>query len=168
MSSPKAPIFAALTLLATSLAVGCTLSDIYDEVRILSTIPAPQSTDTPYRLSKRIKLSEDADRVEEAHLEMIRITVISPDTADLSVFLGIKLFLNDGSQRPLLAETSDLQPGTRSVELEIAYTGDLKRFLDTTGLLVEWEVYYRSTAAYPAEGIQIETVLGFNADVELI
>ena len=160
-----------LVLFCTALCciTGCTLEDISDELRVVELVPAPTGVaPAPHRLSKTLGLGEDTDRVERGEVTSVKIRVVSPDTADFTSFLRIDIYVRAGSERELLASAADFEGGETSRQPEVLYTGDIKPYLASDDFTLEWEIYYRQNASFPSGGMELETVIGFNIDVEIL
>ena len=167
LKSTKAQsLWACGLLLLMSNMFGCTLDDVYDEIRIVETIPAPGASSAPHRISRTVGLGDEGDRVEEGQIESVTISVLSPDDADLFDLLQIQIYVQSDS---LLAEGTDFVEGERSRSLNVLYTDDIRPLLENSELTIDWYIYYKSESGggFPAGGIELETVIGFNIDVEL-
>lgn len=148
-------------------AVSCTLEDVYDEIRVVETIPAPGASFAPHRISRTVGLGDEGDRVDEGQIESVTISVLSPDDADLFDLLQIQIYVQ--SDLPL-AQGTDFVEEERSRSLTVEYTDDIRGLLENSELTIDWYIYYKSESGggFPAGGIELETVIGFNIDVELI
>lgn len=148
---------------------GCTIDDISDELRVVELIPAPSGVaPAPHRLSRTLGLGEDTDRVERGEVTNVKIRIVSPDSASLTSFLRIDIYVRAGSERELLASATDFEEGETSRQPEVLYTGDIKPFLASDDFTLEWEIYYRQNASFPNAGLELETVIEFNIDVEIL
>lgn len=162
-------LWVVLLLFVTSAWSGCTIEDISDELRVVTTVPAPSGVaPAAHRLSRSLGLGQDTDQVSRGEVTDVKLTVLSPDDADLFSLLRIDIFVEAGGERELLASADDFQAGETTRSPDVQYTSDIKPFLSASDFTIEWEVYYKTGGAFPAGGIELETVIGFNIDVEIL
>jgi hypothetical protein len=167
----KTPITTAACLclaFAGSWAAGCTLDDVSDEIVIVENVPAPDGVGAAHRLSRRLSLGEGSEAVSSGHFTGVSIEVTGPPGSDLSAFLRIDINVDTGNEVARVAQATDFTEGELSRELTLEYTGDIKPFLSSSNLEVQWEVYYRTGADYPAGGIDLETVISFDVDITIL
>lgn len=159
---------ALLTLCAAG--ASCTIEDVRDEIRVVEVVPPPSSAGAAHRLSRSLGLGGDADRVDRGEFTFVRLRVLSPEDSDLFPFLRISIYARTSEERSLLAEGTDFERGERERDLDIQFTSDIKPFLRAADLDIEWDIFYKSSEvnSYPRVGIELETVIGFSIDVEII
>lgn len=146
----------------------CTIDDISEELRVVELVPAPSGVAAAHRISRTLGLGQDTDRVDRGDVTSVQIRVVGPDSADLYSFLRIDIYVSTGSARELLASATDFEEGETSRRPDVLYGGDIKPFLAAEDFTLEWEIYYRTNASFPGGGLELETVIGFNIDVEII
>ena len=77
-------LWVVLLLFVTSAWSGCTIEDISDELRVVTTVPAPSGVaPAAHRLSRSLGLGQDTDQVSRGEVTDVKLTVLSPDDADL-------------------------------------------------------------------------------------
>jgi hypothetical protein len=162
-----AVLFAALV--ASAALGGCLEVSISDELRVVETIPEPQGiAPAAHRISRSLGLGAEAADVESGRITGARVTVLGPEGADLFAILRLDINVAAGGERSLVASAGEFQEGETARELTVEFTSDIKPFLAAEDFTLEWDVFYKAGVDFPSGGLDLETVIDFDIDVQVL
>ena len=170
LAASKRAFFVVFTGMLIVVGVGCGLDEISDQISVVETVPAPSGIAAAHRISRELGLGADAEQVDSGTITDVTIRVVGPDGADLFPFAHIQIDVVAGGARETLAQGTNFQLGETSRALAVEYSSDIKPFLAAEDFSLQWSIIYKTAGSgeYPRGGIELQTVVGFDIDIDLL